>query len=184
MQLRTSLSSCWAYQQPISSSAYNGPCGTRIRHWIHGLKATYFLRVVQRIQVLYFHSLILNSPLPIRVALLRRHSDSSLNIFLSLVWRFSPDLIAILCGLLMSTDGPYGHRVAGLNTFWGVPCIVVAFMVISTLQRGVARRNLSRMFLESPPMNLLGYISYPTCKYFDCADIYRLTELQIFFNVR
>ena len=114
----------------------------------------------------------LNTPSLIRVALLWRHSDSSLNIFLSLLWRFSPDLIAILCGLLMSTDGPYGHRVAGLNTFWGVPCIVVAFMVISTLQRGVARKNLSRMILESPPLNLLGYISYPTCKYLDCTNIY------------
>ena len=103
------------------------------------------------------------------VALRIPSADSSLQVALSLIWRFSPDIIAILCALLMTTDGPYGHRIGNLSTFWGVPSIVVAFMVVSSLQRGNSRNNLSRLFLESPPMNLLGYISYPTCNEIDLS---------------
>jgi hypothetical protein len=85
--------------------------------------------------------------------------------FLRLCWQFLPDGIAIFCGLIMSTDGPYGAQAARVSTWWGVPCIIIAFIVVSTLQRGSARHNLSRIFLESPFLNLLGYISYPMCKY-------------------
>lgn len=116
------------------------------------------------------------------VALQRQLADSFLQKALVIFWRFSPDIIAILCGLLMSTDGPYGHRVANLSTWWGVPGIVVAFIVVCSLQRGDSRKNLSRLFLQSPPMNLLGYISYPTCNAAAPPILHCLTELQIYFS--
>jgi hypothetical protein len=82
----------------------------------------------------------------------------------SVIWRFAPDGLAILGGMIMSTDGPGSYTEARLITWVAVPCIVIAYIVIVSLQRDLARLNLSRFFLESPPMNLLGYISFPMCE--------------------
>ena len=82
--------------------------------------------------------------------------------------RFLPDGIAILCGLVMSTDGYGSYNNARLVTWVGVPYIILTFIVVVSLQRGNDRNNLSRLFLESPPMNLLGYVSFPMCTYFVC----------------
>lgn len=89
---------------------------------------------------------------------------SRFGVALQYIWRFLPDGIAIFCGLIMSTDGPGTYDQARIITWLGVPYIIMAFLVVVSLQRGEARMNLSRLFLESPPMNLLGYISYPMCK--------------------
>lgn len=112
--------------------------------------------------------------------------ESCLRNSILLIWRFTPDIICVLCGLLMTTDGPNGRRIANMSTWWGVPCIVIAFMVVSTLQRGNARNNLSRLFLESQPMNLLGYISYPTCRclfYLRCALIFPQIYSSVFWLI-
>lgn len=44
------------------------------------------------------------------------------------------------------------------------PFILLAFIVVVSLQRGEERKNLSRAFLESMPVNILGFVSYPICK--------------------
>ena len=89
------------------------------------------------------------------------NSASNCDLVRSNIWRFSPDMLAILCGFLMSTLG-------GLENFKGkyylqwlvVPYVLLAFMIISLLQDTEASNNLSRKFLESSVMNFLGYISY------------------------
>lgn len=82
---------------------------------------------------------------------------------LALFWRFSPDLLAVLCGFAMNTDGGGSKLFARVLTWLIVPFIILAFIVVVSLQRGDERKNLSRYFLESWPMNLLGYVSYPIC---------------------
>lgn len=82
----------------------------------------------------------------------------------SLWWRYTPDAIALLFGCFMSfvkIRHVIGRKIL---RWWGIPYLAAAFMIISTLQRGDARKNISRILLESSPMNFLGYVSYPTCE--------------------
>lgn len=84
---------------------------------------------------------------------------------LGLLWRFTPDLLAISVGILLSCIGGLCtdsmHKFATFNENMLVPAIVLVFIMISVQQRGMARYNATRLFLESDAMNFLGYISYP-----------------------
>jgi hypothetical protein len=46
----------------------------------------------------------------------------------------------------------------------GMQLISCAFIATSMLQSGHERNNLSRLILETPLMQLVGYASYPLCK--------------------
>jgi hypothetical protein len=91
-----------------------------------------------------------------------------------LVWRFLPDAIFVgaACatmqvGWLFSVyyqprpDEGLGTSPEYVIWFIGLPLAGAIFVFISCLQRGPARRNLSRYFLESPLMENIGYCSYP-----------------------
>ena len=85
----------------------------------------------------------------------------------------------------MKDNGPGSYQGARVITWLGVPFIILAFLVVVTLQRGDARKNLSRVFLESAPMNLLGYVSYPMCTslfqvFYDNSLMVNYNLLQIF----
>jgi hypothetical protein len=84
----------------------------------------------------------------------------------SVLWRFLPDVIAIFCTVIMSSDGGGSHQIARLRTWILVPYIWISYIIVVSLQRGNDRINFTRYFLESAPMNLLGYISYPICKHY------------------
>ena len=93
-----------------------------------------------------------------------------------LVWRHFPDLIAALAGMgctivftwsdCPSTFG--GDAIKDTSkcvsrmfwAWWGLTALCLLFLVVSMLQRGGDRRNLSRYACESTPLTVLGYISY------------------------
>lgn len=85
---------------------------------------------------------------------------------LGLIWRFLPDAIAVISGILMSCR--YGlcrydaasKEFTVYNTNILLPCLFSLFVLISVHQRGSSRYNFSRLFLESDVMNFLGYTSY------------------------
>eukprot|EP00981_Chlorochromonas_danica_P002495 scaffold474_cov169-Ochromonas_danica.AAC.30 len=85
---------------------------------------------------------------------------------LGLLWRFSPDFVAVGAGLLLSCTGglcrTYANTFTDYNVRLLLPCIMMLFILISVHQRGISRYNFSRVFLESDIMNFLGYASYPT----------------------
>eukprot|EP01039_Chlorochromonas_danica_P000739 gene739-803_t len=85
---------------------------------------------------------------------------------LGLVWRFLPDAIAVVSGILMSCK--YGlcrydeasKEFTKYNADIILPCLFSLFVLVSVHQRGSSRYNFSRLFLESDVMNFLGYTSY------------------------
>lgn len=46
----------------------------------------------------------------------------------------------------------------------GIQWLLITFTVVSMVQIGPQRRNISRLVLETPFLNVLGYVSYPMCK--------------------
>jgi len=86
---------------------------------------------------------------------------------LAFLWRFTPDIIAICTGFLMSAithDLDYSDG-ALILMYLGIPVVYMAFGVVSLLQEGNDRINGSRLFIESWPLTLLGYVSYPLYLY-------------------
>ena len=78
------------------------------------------------------------------------------------LWRFFPDILAVLSGVLLSPTGRLTNpKVANLIQFAVMPCILVIYLVVSFLQTEGARNNLTRYVFESAPLNALGYIAYP-----------------------
>jgi len=84
---------------------------------------------------------------------------------LHLLWRFSPDLIAIGIGLSLSCFGTLcTSDTKTLNNYLEmmiIPFAFIIFLSITIHQRGSARYNLTRIFLESELLNFIGYGSYP-----------------------
>jgi len=93
-----------------------------------------------------------------------------------ILWMGSADLLAILCCLLMSTlDVFYKSPARYLMQWLIVPWVLQLYMSLALLQvpgvapstpstvhvNSIKRWSVSRRFLESSVMNLLGYISYP-----------------------
>jgi hypothetical protein len=77
------------------------------------------------------------------------------------VWRFFPDLCAVGIGFLMSTLGDLNNEnIKFVLWFVIVPSAYMLLILVSMLQRGSARCNLSRLFLECTPIRTLGYASY------------------------
>ena len=76
-------------------------------------------------------------------------------------WRHTPDVLAVAASLLTT---PVGHldtvKEINLVAFVGLHWIVLALIIVSFLQVGSARFNLTRYFLETPVLNILGYCSY------------------------
>jgi ATP/ADP translocase len=79
----------------------------------------------------------------------------------------------------MNNDAEGNYKAARVFTWLIAPFIVMAFLVVVTLQRGDAKKNLSRYFLESYFMNFLGYVSYPICKL-----LHLLVDILLIFNSR
>jgi hypothetical protein len=76
-------------------------------------------------------------------------------------WRFLPDLCSIGIGFLMSTIGALDREgVKFITWFITIPTAFLILIIVSMLQKGSARYNLSRFFLESHPLTTLGYTSY------------------------
>lgn len=84
--------------------------------------------------------------------------------FLRLLWRFSPDLMAVSIGLCLGLNVVDSAYIQWLV----IPFLFLFYIIIASMQRGSDRNNFSRYFLESKPMNILGYISYPLCKRTRC----------------
>ena len=77
------------------------------------------------------------------------------------LWRFFPDLIAIGIGFLMSTLGDLNkENIKFVLWFVIVPSAYLLLILVCMLQKGSARYNLSRLFLECNPVRTLGYTSY------------------------
>ena len=76
-------------------------------------------------------------------------------------WRLLPDLTSIGIGFLMSTLGNLDREdVKFITWFITIPTAFLILIIVSMLQKGSARYNLSRFFLESAPLTTLGYTSY------------------------
>ena len=77
------------------------------------------------------------------------------------IWRFFPDMAAIGTGFLMSTLGKLNNEnIKFVLWYVIVPSAYLLFLFVSMLQKGSARYNFSRLFLESSPVRTLGYTSY------------------------
>lgn len=91
----------------------------------------------------------------------RRHFPKSFAIVLDFFWRFSPDVVAASVGLCMSPFNSLRTRSAYLFfRFLGVPLLFSLFIYLSTMQRGEARKNISRFFCESPLLRFMGFCSF------------------------
>ena len=77
------------------------------------------------------------------------------------LWRFLPDLMSISIGFLMSTLGSLYDPAVG-STLWFIflPTVFLAYFIVNMLQKGSARYNFSRFFLECAPISTMGYASY------------------------
>jgi hypothetical protein len=76
-------------------------------------------------------------------------------------WRFFPDLSAIGIGFLMSTLGDLDKEsIKLIIAFVIVPYAYLILILVSMLQKGSARFNFARFFLECAPLTTLGYTSY------------------------
>ena len=77
-------------------------------------------------------------------------------------YRFTPDCILVVGVLFLCFL--WGKGAIVFYRWAGLQIMTMIFMVLSMLQTNRQRRNLSRFFLESPFLNVLGYASYPICK--------------------
>ena len=77
------------------------------------------------------------------------------------IWRFFPDITSIGIGFLMSTLGDLNNEnIKFILWFVIVPSAFIILILVSMLQKGSARYNFSRFFLECSPVTTLGYTSY------------------------
>jgi hypothetical protein len=101
------------------------------------------------------------------------HDPSALDRFVlypcRLFWRFFPDMVAVSFVILQTNLGNLNtndlklvdKNIGDFLCWVGMQTTALGFVVVSVLQRGDDRINLSRLLLESWPMNFIGYISYP-----------------------
>ncbi len=82
---------------------------------------------------------------------------------IGLIWRFSPDIIIVLCLISLSCLGDLCHNKTLISSIEMVviPIAFLLYLVIVLSQRGKSRYNLSRLILETEIMNQIGYASYP-----------------------
>lgn len=79
----------------------------------------------------------------------------------ALLWRFSPDLLLIPFGVLVSPVGELNSNKVGSYLYYmAVPSVFLLYVTIAFIQTGEARRNFSRYILEGALFNFLGYCSY------------------------
>lgn len=84
----------------------------------------------------------------------------------SLLWRFLPDLLFLLSIylLIIGFQGKEDEEFLGSALLYIVsPYVTTTYILVSMLQMGRARFNLSRVFFESPLMNIIGNAAYPLC---------------------
>jgi len=76
--------------------------------------------------------------------------------------RFFPDVLTVICAILFCPIGGLDQHPNNMTLYYyGVPIVIITFLVVSFLQQGTSRLNLSRWGLESRGIRFLGYISYP-----------------------
>lgn len=81
---------------------------------------------------------------------------------MAFIWRFSPDMLAILSGFLLTPVGSLNHSpLANFLQYTVLPWILLVYLVIAFLQGDEARKNITRYCFESSLLNYLGYIAYP-----------------------
>ena len=89
------------------------------------------------------------------------HDRTFFFLFCCNFWRFFPDLTSISIGFLMSTLGDLNNEnIKFILWFIIVPTAFLILLIVSMLQKGSARYNFSRFFLECSPITTLGYTSY------------------------
>ena len=77
------------------------------------------------------------------------------------VKNMTPDALAVVIGILFSSLGTLANTdVSDVLAWTVIPVLMMVFIMMVVLQSGDERNNLSRKFLESPPIRLLGYVSY------------------------
>ena len=79
----------------------------------------------------------------------------------TLVWRFLPDVLFVVSGVIISSVGKLGADTTASVFRWVLTQIISSsFIVVSLLQRGDSRINFSRTLLETPFMNAVGKASF------------------------
>jgi hypothetical protein len=79
----------------------------------------------------------------------------------SLLWRFLPDILFVINGLILSGMGHLTQATVSSIFRWiGLQITSTLFVIVSLLQRGESRLNASRLFLETPFMNVIGRASF------------------------
>ena len=72
-----------------------------------------------------------------------------------------PDALAVVIGILFSSLGTLANTdVSDVLAWTVIPLLMMVFIMMVVLQSGDERNNLSRKFLESPLIRVLGYVSY------------------------
>lgn len=79
----------------------------------------------------------------------------------SYIWRFLPDALFVLNGLILSGGGILRDPIISSAFRWiFFQMTSTAFLLVSLLQRGESRFNFSRLLLETPLINALGKSSF------------------------
>lgn len=79
----------------------------------------------------------------------------------SILWRFLPDVLFIINGIILSGFGRLRNNAVASIFRWIVMQMTSStFIVVSLLQRGESRINFSRFLLETPFMNVVGKSSF------------------------
>ena len=79
----------------------------------------------------------------------------------SCVWRFLPDALFVLNGIILSGEGILKNRTISSVFRWVIIQVTsTAFLLVSLLQRGESRLNFSRFLLETPFLNFVGKASF------------------------
>eukprot|EP01038_Epipyxis_sp_PR26KG_P005095 gene5095-7104_t len=77
----------------------------------------------------------------------------------SILWRFLPDALCGVCALCLIKLDDSPQKFYGLFL---IPFVASVFIIISFMQDDkVIGKNISRLILESKPLKLLGYCSFP-----------------------
>ena len=88
-------------------------------------------------------------------------SNTYITEMFKLCGRFLPDMIVVLCVVFTQDISPFKDQPSEtILRYIILPFLMLCFTGISMLQTGSNKLNLSRLILESWPMNLLGYCSY------------------------
>ena len=78
------------------------------------------------------------------------------------LWRFLPDVLSLVIGVLMSNVGVLATEpMPSILLYIVVPFCFLLLTGVSMLQHGTARCNITRLVLESRPLTAIGYASYP-----------------------